>query len=828
MKTIVRGHKSKDPTSLELENRQLSRMAAREGFVLLENDGVLPLERQPIALFGAGARMTVKGGRGSGEVRNRYSVSIAQGLENAGYTIMTKPWLDKFDRYYADTYEEYRAYMEERVKGIEDFHMIQRAMVPFNHPTGMKVEECDIEKTGTDIAIYVIARQAGEGKDRKNERGDYLLSQVEEDNLRFLSCRYRKLIVVVNVGGLVDLSILEKIKVSALIYFAQGGEEGGNALADVISGDYNFSGKLTLSWPKKFKDLPTSSNYSYLSDDQYEQDYNEGVFVGYRYFSSFDVPVRYAFGYGKSYTSFSIEMMDISLSRDNVIIRSLVKNTGERKGREVVQLYASLPFAPDREKKRLIAFSKTKELEREEAEALHMSFSMKELAVYDEDKASWILPAGKYVLSLGNASDNTVPVYALELNEEMILEKCCNICRNERKIKELEREKTSREDYSYLHCHSLDQNIIKTIEHSYDRPDETVDSLVSSMSDEDLVRLCVGASVAPRKLQVCALGSSGNTTGELYERLGIPNIVLSDGPAGLNLSAWVVQMEDGSVRGARVEENIEAYKRYLFGANRERMINRMALPEEGEMFYQYATAWPCSSLLAQSFDPELMEKVGDGVGKEMEEFGVTIWLAPGMNIIRNPLCGRNFEYYSEDPLLSGKMAAAIIRGVQKHKGKGMSIKHFVGNNCELNRNYSSSNMSEKTLREIYLRGFEIAIKESSPKTVMASYNKVNGTYVVNSYELLAKVLRNEWGFKGVVISDWDSMKADPKNSEIPLSGDVKKAHSSQLDLVCPGRKDQMETLKKGLEKGEVKRVDLERSATRILSLIRSNSVLESK
>ena len=219
----------------------------------------------------------------------------------------------------------------------------------------------------------------------------------------------------------------------------------------------------------------------------------------------------------------------------------------------------------------------------------------------------------------------------------------------------------------------------------------------------------------------------------------------------------------------------------------------MALPEEGEMFYQYSTAWPCSSILAQS---------------------------PGMNIIRNPIYGRNFEYYSKDPLLSGIMASAIIRGVQKHKEKGVSIKHFVGNNCELNRNYSSSNMSERTLREIYLRGFEIAVKESSLKTVMVSYNKVNGCHVVNIYDLLAKVLRNEWNFKGVVISDWDSIRADPKNPEILLSGDVKKAHSSQLDLVCPGRKDQIEVLLNGLEKGEVKRGDLERSATRILTLIR--------
>lgn len=342
-------------------------------------------------------------------------------------------------------------------------------------------------------------------------------------------------------------------------------------------------------------------------------------------------------------------------------------------------------------------------------------------------------------------------------------------------------------------------------------------------ADEQIVELVVGPGVAATGLQVQALGSSGNTTGKLYDELGIPNTVLSDGPAGLNLSAWIVQLPDGSVKGALIPENIEAYKRYLFGFNRIAMLSRMAKPEQGTMHYQYATAWPCSQLLAQSFDPELLYKVGDAVGREMEQYGVTIWLAPGMNIHRNPLCGRTFEYYSEDPLVSGKMAAAIVRGVQSHPGKGMSVKHFVANNCELNRNRSSSNLTEKTLREIYLRGFEIAVKESNPMTVMASYNKVNGLHVVNNYDLLAKVLRNEWGFRNTVISDWDSMKVNAKEPEVPLTGDVQKAQANQMDLVCPGRDDQKVAVLNGLKSGKVKRSDLERSATRILRMIRANT-----
>ena len=237
---------------------------------------------------------------------------------------------------------------------------------------------------------------------------------------------------------------------------------------------------------------------------------------------------------------------------------------------------------------------------------------------------------------------------------------------------------------------------------------------------------------------------------------------------------------------------------------------------------------PCGTAIACSWNESLTQALFQKIGEESVHFGVDVILSPGMNIHRNPLCGRTFEYYSEDPYVSGKMAAAIVRGVQRHPGKGMSIKHFAANNCELVRNFSSSNVSERALREIYLRGFEIAVKESSPMTVMAAYNKINGVYCTNNYDLLVKVLRNEWGFEGLVMSDWDSMKADPENPVIPRSGDVQKAHAAQCDLVSPGRPDQREALKKGLETGAVRREDLKRSAVRILKMIRSNTVLESK
>lgn len=826
MTAIVKAPTSSEPTALELENRQLAREAAAEGIVLLKNDGVLPLKEKRIALYGAGARMTVKGGRGSGEVRNRSSVSIAEGLENAGFEITTKGWLNGFDKYYADIYEAYRQDAEARVAGLKEFKKIQRAIPPFQHPSGMPVTEADLADCGT--AIYVLARQAGESHDRKAEEGDYYLTDVELDNLRFLGSHYSKLAVIVNVGGLIDLSFMDTIPVGALVYFVQGGEEGGNAIARLMAGERNFSGKLTTSWPVDFHDLPSSKNYSYLGEDPYNQEYNEGIFVGYRYFDTFGVRPRYAFGFGMSYTSFQIACEGIQITEDGIFASASVKNDGEFAGREVVQLYVTVPFGSGSEQQRLAAFCKTRLLSPGETEKLELRFSLRELSVYNEEKAAWILRAGNYVLRLGNASDNVTAVQLLTLNQEAILEQCTNICPVKHAISEIQPPIRVEEPLGNLPAAPLDDCLPEIMVHTYETPEEIPDELIRSMTDEQLAKLVIGGTTSPKGVQVSALGASGTTTPELYEELGIPNVILSDGPAGLNLSSHVVQLPDGSVKGANVPENLEAYKRYLFGYNRIAMVSQMAKPEDGVSHYQYATAWPASQLLAQTFDTELLEAVGEGVGKEMEAFGVTIWLAPGMNIDRNPLCGRTFEYYSEDPLVSGKMAAAIVRGVQKHPGKGMSIKHFAANNCELERNRSSSNVNEKTLREIYLRGFEIAVKESEPVTVMASYNKVNGLYTVNNYDLLVKVLRNEWGYEGMVMSDWDSMKADPADPAVPLTGDVQKAHAAQCDLVCPGRPDQFTAIMQGLKDGKVKREDLERSAVRVLRLIRSNLVVESR
>ncbi len=820
---IIKAPLSSDPTKVELNNRKLAEEAVAEGFVLLKNNGVLPLKERKVALYGSGARMTVKGGTGSGAVRERYSVSIAQGLINNGFEILSERYLDRFDAYYADTYEAYRLEQEEKVKGMQNFYQILGTVTPFRHPYGITIEEDEL--SNCDTAIYVLARQAGEGADRKNEKGDYQIDDIELENLDFLSKNYKYLILVINVGGLIDLSFADTIRTDAIIYYSQGGEEGGNALAKLLKGENNFSGKLSVSWPYRFEDLPSSANYSYFSKDKYEQDYSEGVFVGYRYFDSFDVKPRYCFGYGLSYTDFEVSYKDLQMDKDQIFVKAEVKNIGTVKGKLAVQLYASLPYKEDREYKRLVAFTKTKELSSEESQDVCLSFTLRDLSIYDEEKAAFILDKGNYVLKLGIDCQSYKDVAVLKNEEVLLLEQCTNVCPLNTSFEQILRKEERKEDLNGLPIRVIDPSGIETILHSY-KEMKCNDPLLAGMSDEELINIVVGGGTSAKGLQIEAMGASGTTGQKLFEKYGIPNIILSDGPQGLNLTSHVVEMPDGSSKAARVPHVLEAYKRYMFGFSGMAMRSQMADPSEGKVHYQFATAWPCCQLLSQTFNEELIEAIGKGVAEEMEMYGVTVWLAPAMNIQRNPLCGRTFEYYSEDPLLSGKIAVALTKGVQSVEGRYVSVKHFAANNCELERNMSSSNMSEKTLREIYLRGFEIAVKGSHPETVMAAYNKVNGVYCTNNDDLLNKVLRSEWGFEGMVMSDWDSMKASREDPCIPASSDVQKANENGCDLIMPGRDDQHIALKKGLEEGLVNRESLITSAARVLSVIRKNKELK--
>ena len=745
-------------TSLEKAGKEIAYQAAVEGIVLLENDGCLPLKPGKIALYGAGAKMTIKGGTGSGEVNERHAVSILEGMEDAGFKITTMNWIDDYDQSFQ---EGERAYAEEfrkklSPKNLSDFMNLMSS--PYRYPYGRAVLQEDVEKSETDTCIYVISRQAGEGADRKLSENEYGLAEIERVNLTFCAEQYEHMIVVINVGGQFDLNFLHEIpNINAVIFMGQLGTMGGQAVADIVCGKHTPSGKLTDTWAKHYRDYPASDDYSYLNGNLDEEYYREGIYVGYRYFDTFHVAPRYPFGYGLSYTEFEMHLAGMRLERTTVEISVDVKNKGEvYSGKEVVQIYVSCPDGElKKEAQRLTSFAKTKNLKPGEEERI------------GDCRQNW-----------GRTC-------------EMIID-----------------------DVEKIQSFQIEPGIIPEADHEYGPVEiyssEETDRILESLTLRDMAELVVGGGMSGHRFFE-APGAAGVTTGNLTAK-GIPNVVMADGPAGLRLHKISSVSITGKVKG--VEPNI-SFMKYLPEPVKKVMLGN---PNSKNLLYQFTTAFPVGISLASSWNLQLAEEVGNAVGKEMEAYGVTYWLAPGMNIHRNPLCGRNFEYFSEDPLLTGKFAAAITKGVQKNRGCYVTLKHYCCNNQEDNRNKTNANVNERALREIYLKGFEIAVKESHPGAVMSSYNKVNGKYVNNSYRLLTQVLRNEWGFDGFVMTDWFATGRK--------YGDPAHAIASGNDLIMPGSSGTVDDIVKAVSKGIILEEDVKRSAANVLKGIISSRIYQ--
>lgn len=804
-------------TPLETENSQISLEAALEGIVLLENDGSLPLHPGKIALYGAGADMTIKGGTGSGEVNERHCVSILEGLESAGFTVTTKNWIHAYSQEYKQGEKAYAAGFAQRLKQTDIVNVMAGVYPP---PFGPPVTSEDIRLSDTDTCVYVIARQAGEGADRRLDRHDYSLSESEKSSLALCAANYEKMIVVINTGSVFDLSFLDEIdRISAVIYFAQQGMRGGDAFASILCGNVSPSAKTVDTWPKKYEDIPFAMDYSYLNGNTAEEYYREGIYVGYRYFDSFHIEPRYPFGYGLSYTTFSMQPATPIVDGSQITLSVKVTNTGDTcAGKEIVQLYVSCPHAAlTGEYQKLVAFAKTKLLSPGESEFVTLAFDLKDLASYHEEIASFLLEKGDYILRCGSSSRNTSPVAVLVLNEDIITEQCTNICSRREPLPEIEPTRVpaaAEAEQIYLDCITIQSADIRCEKHTYQEPNlyssPTVDAIMNGLSDKELCTVVTGAGMmsgGPRFFD--APGSAGYTTGKFLKK-GLPNICLADGPAGLRPQKTSAVSGSGHLKG--VEPMISGLN-YVPG-----FVKKMTLgnPQKSPCVYQFTTSFPTGLALAQSWNTELMERVGTAVGNEMARYGVTFWLAPGMNIHRNPLCGRNFEYYSEDPLLSGKMAASLSRGVQSVRGCYVTIKHFCCNNQEDNRNYMNANISERALREIYLKGFQIAIEEGGARAVMSSYNKVNGIYTNNSYDLLTRVLRNEWNFEGLVMTDWFATGKKVGNHAAAIN--------AGNDLIMPGGKDVIRELVSKLKSGELDRAALKRCAANVILAVTESRI----
>lgn len=761
------------------EHAALSRKAAGEGMVLLKNeDNVLPLKKgERVALFGKATIEYIKGGGGSGDVFCDHIHNIYDGFaqkEKEGKVSVYMPTVDYYKEYVKEESKKIptRPEIEKIWDKVNAMDFCQeKDDIIYETFASMHVAEADAPDEliadaakNADVAIVTFSRFSAEGVDRRAIGGDYYLSDTEKSLIDRVSASFGKTVVVINSGGVVDCErFAENDRVQGILFGWQGGLEGGMAVADLLCGDVNPSGKLCDTIPKSYDDYENGK----IFQTGYEHlDYEDDIYVGYRYFET--VPgasekVRYPFGFGLSYTNFELSGALCGESDGKIVAAVTVKNVGGCCGKEVVQLYYSAPQGKlGKPSKELAAFAKTKLLAPGESQTVALSFDINDMASFDDlgkvAKSAFVLEKGGYALYLGDSVRNTFKLdFEYYVSEDTVVRQSASFMKpfalKRRLLADGTYEKLAESEPSYASGSSTLCDV--TAPQNTAMFDEigvsvTLDEFVRQFTVDELIDFVGGHQNQPG---VCNTGAFGG-----LKRLNIPAAPTADGPAGLRLDA---------ATGAAT------------------------------------TAWPCASLLACTWNTELIEQVGAAGGAELRENNLGVWLAPAMNIHRNPLCGRNFEYFSEDPLLAGKCCAADVRGIQTNK-IAASVKHFACNNRESNRFECDSRVSERALREIYLRGFEICVKEADPWTIMSSYNLVNGNHTSTSYELLTELLRNEWGFKGMVTTDWG-------------------VHSHHSDELLAGNDLKMgegepEELKAAYENGKITRADLEKSVKRIVEM----------
>ena len=724
------------------ELAKVSREAAASGIVLLKNDGVLPLKNdEEVAVFGRCAIDYFCVGYGSGgDIRYPYKVNLMQGLENRGAT------------FNQSLYDTYKKWTESFWNKADDGYW---GHWPTNYDemsvTGVM---CDNAAASAKKAIVVIGRAAGEDRENQLKAGSYYLTTKEIKLLGMVTKYFEKVVVVLDCGNLIDMSWVEDFgdKISAIVLAWQGGMESGNALCDVLYGDVNPSARLTDTIAKEYEDYPSADNFGGLEFNNYAED----IYVGYRYFETFAKrKVLYPFGYGLSYTSFKTEP-EVVFDKTKVKITASVTNTGKLAGKEVVFAFVEAPQGKLGKASRVLAgFAKTKTIAPGETETVTISFSLKDVASYDDagvtGKADcFVLEAGEYGIAVGKniraakvcaktSIDELIIVSehsdAMGLPSELCFERITN-----QKGKPIYSKVPAR--YSSLHDRVL-ANMPKDIEQTEDKNISlydvaegihTMEEFVAQLDKEDLEAISKG--YGPMNSPLGVEGNAGAFAGvtESLRQKGVLPVITADGPSGLRLK-------------------------------RTCSLN------------------PCGTALASSFDIKLVSKLYSALAKEMNYYGVNVLLAPGMNIHRNPLCGRNFEYYSEDPLVAGKIAAAVLSGLHSQGVTGCP-KHLACNNQEVARNTNDSRVSRRALREIYLKNFEIVIKEAKPEVIMASYNKINGKWAHYQYEMCTTILRNEWKYNGVVLTDW-WMQADVMEEFPEVTNDAYRVRS-QVDVMMPG------------------------------------------
>lgn len=729
-----------------------ARQAVAEGQVLLLNQNhVLPLPKgSHVAVFGRMQLHYYKSGTGSGGMVNVNKVTgILEALEESEDVQVYEPLVGVYREWEKD-------------------HPFDEGVGWGNEPWSqeeMELNEALVEEAAekNEYAIVILARTAGEDKDNKMLEGAYCLTSIEEDMLQKVRKSFAKMIVLLNTGNIMDMSFMDQYRPDAVMYVWQGGMIGGLGTVDVLTGKVCPSGRLSDTIAAQMSDYPADPYFGGLEQNLYVED----IYVGYRYFeSAAKSKVLYPFGFGLSYTTFSMEADGFSYAENQVSFVMKVTNTGSVAGKEVVQVYAKAPLGKLGKPARvLIDFKKTKELMPGECETLTFAIPTSVFASYNEVSTAgmpvgWVLEAGEYTIYAGGNVRDAYAVGSFTLDELQIVEECRNALAPTTAFKRMKMTAANEHaEAAGVYEIAMEEVPLRVVSPEEKRNAElpesceitgdrgikladvkagkaTLDEFVAQLTEEELASIVRGEGMGSPKVTAGTAAAFGGVTKSLLEK-GIPCGCCDDGPSGM-----------------RLDSGMKAF------------------------------SLPNGTLLACTFNTQLNEELYAFTAVEMIKNRVDILLGPGMNIHRHPLNGRNFEYFSEDPLLTGKMAAAQVRGL-KSAGVTGSLKHFCGNNQETRRHTSNSIISERALREIYLRGFEIAVKEAKADAVMTTYGPVNGIWTSSNYDLVTDILRKQWGFEGVAMTDWWAYVC--REGDKPAKTDFATMVKAQNDLymVCP-------------------------------------------
>ena len=830
-----------------MDKKKIARKIAEESIVLLKNaDHILPLkEKKEITFFGRTQIGTLYSGNGSGGANIAGCGTILEECEKRG--IKPESLLKEFYEYKASAEQvtEEDEFDWTKVSEMVNSGIMYEIFGKYKAP----LDEYDVPETlifqaaeKTDTAIFVIGRNSGGEECDRHLPEDYYLTRSEESLLKDICTHFANVVIVLNVNGLIDLSWMKKYaSIKSLLFIGIPGEEGASALAGILTGEINPSGKLAVTIAEHYEDYPSADHFSWdkehlenildyesygLSSEENGSTgftkspvtvYWEDIYTGYRYFDTFGKQVLYPFGYGLSYTAFAISDALVKKQNGGILVTADVKNIGEMSGKEVIQIYLSKVYPAEgveRPYQELKGFEKTSDLAPGEKEQVKIWIPWRELAVYDEERAAWVIESGDYLLKMGNSSRDTFVKGLICVEKTILAEQCTNCLNitecNNGKIEFLTQKENDAEMASVLNITEQNkdvsgQNIIfVTPEDVHDVQEnrkcgkETISKAETTVSEREKERNLAELSI--KELAALCVGYGPGTPFAAVGDRSDPSTIFDDEGKPMTTNSHPT-----------------GYPGYVSPAIEEKGIK--------SVFYKDGpagiggVAWPTEMLIACSFDKKLWQMFGDAVGKECEEQQVNVWLAPAVNLHRNPLCGRNFEYFSEDPYLTGVCACEITKGVQNSRPVIVCPTHFAANEQETFRRGNAgknvdavdSILTERALREQYLKPFEMLVKDAGIACIMTSFNKINGSFSGGSHDLCTHILREEWGFEGAVVTDWGDMDMVVDGADAVAAGN---------DIVMPGGPPVIRQILKGYEEGRVTREELEQAVRHLLIMIK--------